>query len=43
MVEKISALRPGDRIELSFRRNGTENRVDAVLQGGPGNQEQVPE
>jgi S1-C subfamily serine protease len=39
MVEKISALRPNDSINITYSRNGTENTVNAVLQGAQGNYE----
>ena len=33
MVEKISALRPGDVTNITYRRNGAENTVNATLLG----------
>jgi S1-C subfamily serine protease len=39
MVEKISALRPNDSINITYSRNETENTVNAVLQGAQGNYE----
>lgn len=40
MVEKISALRPGDKIELTFTHNGAESAATAALQGASGNYQQ---
>ncbi len=40
MVEKISALRPGDKIEIAYTHNGSENTTTAALQGSAGNYQQ---
>ncbi len=40
MMEKISSLRPGDKIEISYLRNGSESNVSATLQGAAGNYQQ---
>ncbi|MEO6638596.1 MAG: trypsin-like peptidase domain-containing protein, partial [Ginsengibacter sp.] len=40
MVEKVSALRPGDKIEITYTHNGSENSATAVLQGAAGNYQQ---
>jgi S1-C subfamily serine protease len=37
LVGKISALRPGDKIDLTYMRNGVENNNTAVLKGSAGN------
>ena len=37
MVEKISAMRPGDKINISYTHNGAENTTSATLQGSAGN------
>ncbi|MDQ2753216.1 MAG: PDZ domain-containing protein, partial [Bacteroidota bacterium] len=37
MVEKISALRPGDKVDITYKRNGGENTTSATLQGSAGN------
>ena len=31
LVGKISALRPGDKIDLTYMRNGVDNNTTAVL------------
>lgn len=36
MIEKISAMRPGDKVEVAFVRNGAENTTTVVLQGAAG-------
>ncbi len=40
MVEKISALRPGDKIDLTYMHNDSENTASAALQGAAGNYQQ---
>ncbi len=40
MVEKISALRPGDNIEVTYSRNGSSNKVTVTLQGDAGTYQQ---
>ena len=40
MVEKISALRPGDKIDITFTHNGSENTATTALQGAAGNYQQ---
>jgi serine protease Do len=37
LVGKISALRPGDKVDITFVRDGQENNTTATLQGNPGN------
>ena len=37
LVGKISAFRPGDKIELTYMRNGVENNTTAVLKGSAAN------
>jgi serine protease Do len=36
MLEKIAALRPGDKIALTYQRNGTERTTTATLKGDAG-------
>ena len=36
MIEKIAALRPGDKINITFQRNGTEKTATATLKGNSG-------
>ena len=40
MVEKISSLRPGDKVNITFLHNGKQSAVDAVLQGANENTQQ---
>lgn len=40
MVEKISAMRPGDKVEITYMHNGAENTATAALQGSAGNVQQ---
>jgi len=40
MVEKISALHPGDKLNITYLRNGSENTVTAILQGSSQNYQQ---
>lgn len=40
MVEKISAMRPGDKVEITYMRNGSGNTATAALQGSAGNYQQ---
>lgn len=40
MVEKISALRPGDKISITYTHNGSESTATAALQGEAGNYQQ---
>jgi len=37
MIEKISAMRPGDKLNLTFNHNGTEKTVNVTLKGTSGN------
>jgi len=37
LVGKISAFRPGDKINLTYMRNGVENSTTAILKGSAGN------
>ena len=37
IVEKVSAMRPGDRINISYVRNGVEHTTTATLKGSAGN------
>jgi serine protease Do len=37
LVGKISALRPGDKVDITYVRNGGENTAPATLQGSAGN------
>ncbi|TKK70782.1 PDZ domain-containing protein [Ilyomonas limi] len=43
MVGKISSLRPGDKIEVTYKRNGAENTTTVTLQGAAGNYQQQPD
>jgi len=43
LVGKISALRPGDKVNITYVRNGGENTTMATLQGSPGNYAQHDE
>lgn len=36
MVEKISSLRPGDKVNITFNHNGAEKTVTATLNGSSG-------
>lgn len=40
MVEKISAMRPGDKVAITYMHNGSENTATAALQGSAGNYQQ---
>lgn len=40
MVEKISAMRPGDKVEITYTHNGAQNTSTAALQGSAGNVQQ---
>lgn len=40
MVEKISAMRPGDKVAITFMHNGAETTANAALQGSAGNDQQ---
>jgi S1-C subfamily serine protease len=40
LVGKISALRPGDKIDITYVHNGAENTTTAILQGSAGNYHQ---
>jgi S1-C subfamily serine protease len=40
MIEKISAMRPGDKVEITYMHNGSENTATAALQGSAGNYHQ---
>ncbi len=40
MVEKISALRPGDKINITYVHSGSENTATTALQGSSGNYRQ---
>ena len=40
LVGKISALRPGDKVEINYVRNGAENTTSATLKGSAGNYSQ---
>ncbi len=40
MVEKISALRPGDKMDITFTHNGSENIATAALRESSGNYQQ---
>ncbi|HEY5405745.1 MAG TPA: trypsin-like peptidase domain-containing protein [Ginsengibacter sp.] len=37
MVEKISAMRPSDKIDISYTHDGAENKSTSTLQGSAGN------
>ncbi|MEO7121169.1 MAG: trypsin-like peptidase domain-containing protein [Ginsengibacter sp.] len=37
LVGKISALRPGDKVDITYMHNGGENTATATLQGSAGN------
>jgi serine protease Do len=43
VVEKISALHPGDRISISFRHNGEDKNTTATLKGSAGGYASVTE
>jgi len=43
LVGKVSALRPGDKVNITYVRNGGENTTVATLQGSPGNYAQHDE
>jgi serine protease Do len=43
MVEKISALRPGDKINITYVRNGSEKQVTPTLKGSSGTYESMKE
>ena len=36
MIEKISALRPGDKADITYTRNGASSNVTVTLQSSPG-------
>ena len=40
LVGKISALRPGDKVDINYVRNGAENTTTATLKGSEGNYSQ---
>lgn len=40
LVGKISALSPGDKVDISYVHNGAENTTTATLQGSAGNYQQ---
>lgn len=40
LVGKISALRPNDKVDITYVRNGSENNTTATLQGSAGNYSQ---
>ena len=40
MVGKISSLRPGDKIDVTYTRNGAENKTTVTLQSSAGNYQQ---
>jgi S1-C subfamily serine protease len=41
MIEKIAALRPGDKISLTYQQNGRERTANAELKGDPGSYESL--
>ncbi len=41
MIEKISAMRPGDKVEITYMHNGSENTATAALQGSAGNYQET--
>ncbi|MDB5246415.1 MAG: serine protease [Segetibacter sp.] len=43
MVEKIAAMRPGDKISLTYQHNGIEKTASATLKGSSGTYESVKE
>lgn len=43
MVEKIAALRPGDKINITYHRNGGVKTATATLKGTSGNYESMKE
>ena len=44
VIEKISALRPGDKVAITYTHNGAENTTTAVLKSTAGNYpQQTPE
>lgn len=43
MVEKISALRPGDKIDITYQHNGTEKSANATLKGSSGTYASIKE
>lgn len=43
MVEKIAALHPGDKINITYKHNGAEKTATAVLKGSSGTYESLKE
>jgi S1-C subfamily serine protease len=43
MVEKISVLRPGDKIKITYLHNGSEKQATATLKGSTGTYESMKE
>ncbi len=43
MIEKISAMRPGDKLNLTFNHNGTEKTVNVTLKGSAGTYASIKE
>lgn len=41
LVGKISALRPGDKVDITYTRDGEENTTTATLKGSAGNYSQM--
>jgi S1-C subfamily serine protease len=40
LIGKISSLHPGDQVDLTYVRNGSENTTTATLQNSGGNYQQ---
>ena len=43
LIEKISALRPGDKVDIDYVHNGGQNTTTATLQGFAGNYPDQPQ
>jgi S1-C subfamily serine protease len=39
MLEKISSLRPGDTVNITYQHNGEEKTAAVILKGDAGNTE----
>jgi S1-C subfamily serine protease len=40
LIGKVSSLRPGDKVDLTYVRNGSESTTSATLQSSSGNYQQ---
>ncbi len=43
IIEKIAAMRPGDKVNISFQRNGMERSANVVLKGDAGTYASIKE